>query len=87
MIGTPTLSQLLSGNSVEFEGLEVFPVLNSKGKVITGENLNPGDTYIAERNGPPVLLTVDWINFQERCVHPKGIAYPFNFGECVKVKF
>ncbi|MES3005281.1 MAG: hypothetical protein V4690_04255 [Patescibacteria group bacterium] len=87
MFGTPTLNRLLSGNPVEFEGIKVFPVKNSEGKVTTGESLNPGDVYIAERNGPPLLLTAQRIDFSAGIVLPDCKQYPFNFDECVKVRF
>ncbi len=88
MPNTPILALLLSGNPIEFEGVELFPVLNSKREVITGENLNPGDTYIAQRGErPPQLLTADRINFALGCVHPEGVGYPFDFHECVRVTF
>lgn len=46
---------------------------------------SPGETYIAERNGGPKLLTVDYIDHKNGIVFPKELAYPYNLNECRKV--
>lgn len=64
---------------VEFEGATV---------VYIGEwdLLNEGDTYMAERNVGPQLLTVDRVDREIGCVFPKEVAYPYDLYECVKVE-
>lgn len=72
-----TLKALVKGEIIEFEGLQL--------KKAEGD-LVPGDIYIAERNGPPKLLTVGRINEDRGWVHPTTMDYPFNLSECVKVE-
>ena len=71
-----TLKALRAGETIDFEGV---PVRMAEG------NLQPGDTYIAERNTGPHLLTVKRI--QMAVVFPKEQAYCFDHWECVKVTF
>jgi hypothetical protein len=61
---------------VEIEGV-VFIVTYS-------EPIQVGDTYIAERNTGPKLLTA--LELGEGCIHPKEFpAYSFDTYECAKV--
>lgn len=62
---------------IEFEGT----VCNCEGH----ENLEPGDIYLAKRNGPFQLLTVREINRELGYIHSVEQAYPFDLGECHKV--
>lgn len=48
-----------------------------------GEPIRPGDMYLGKRNTLQLLTCRE---LGEACVHPKEIAYPFDFNECVKVK-
>lgn len=68
---------LRSGHDVQFEGAILIPV---KGK------LEPGDTYIAERNAGPKLLTVEKVVDDGGYVVPVEAAYPYDTWECIKVK-
>jgi len=46
-----------------------------------------GDLYIAERNSGPKLLTAKRIDIENGWIVPVDrYAYPYNIGECVKVK-
>ena len=61
----------------EFEGIPF--------SVSSDQELRPGDTYLAERNTGPHLLTCrenvkdgPWIHAAER-------AYSYNTGECIKI--
>lgn len=44
----------------------------------------PGELYIAGRNTEPKLLTAKRID--KGCVFPEGNAYPYNTGECFRLK-
>jgi hypothetical protein len=46
---------------------------------------SPGEIYIAERNGGPKLLTVDYVDHENGIVFPKERAYPYDLHECRKV--
>ena len=80
----PTLRALRRGETIDFEGV---PLVTDEGELLVG------DTYIAERNTGPHLLTVqrfvmvppkygEIVDF----VIPKESAYCFDGQECVKVK-
>lgn len=71
-----SLRLLVKQGWIEFEGMTFDKV--------EGE-LQPGDTYLAERNQGPKLLTVRNVDHNLRCVFPKEAAYPYDFGECIKV--
>jgi len=81
----PTLEALRRGEIVNFEGV---------GLVIDAGELRVGDTYIAERNNGPKLLTVKKLAMTQTpsegpaidYVVPKEVAYCFDVSECVKVK-
>lgn len=49
-------------------------------------SLEPGDTYVAERNQGPQLLTVDHVNLLGAWVNPVETAYLYDLAECVKVE-
>ncbi len=49
-----------------------------------GEPVRPGDTYLAQRNTGPKLLTCNYL--AEACVYATTPAYPYDFSECVLVK-
>ena len=72
--------------AAEFEGIQLKYI---------GEwsDLKPGDTYVAERNQGPRLLTVSTIKetLGDRdqfvgAVFAKESAYPYDLGECVKIE-
>lgn len=81
---------LRNGEPVEIEGL--FFVIDGDGEV------RPGDTYIAERNVGPQLLTCAKVQDYEWRMESLGItcnapwivpvekAYCYDVGECVRVK-
>lgn len=70
-----TLNALRRGEIIEIEGIRL--------RRLDGE-FKPGDMYVAERNGPPHLL---WVSFIENgAVFPTTIDYPFDLHECVKVE-
>ena len=73
----PTLRALLSGLTVDIEGVSF--------RAVEGE-IEPGDVYIAERNGPPVPLTCRYVNEQERWIVPAEMAYLYDIRECIKVE-
>lgn len=70
-------NRLRAEGEVEFEGA----TLKFAGDFDT---LKRGDTYVAERNSGPKLLTVDHVTMN--VVFPVENAYPFNLMECVKVE-
>lgn len=69
---------LRSNGSVEFEGV----MLKFVGDFDT---LQPGDTYVAERNQGPKLATVREIRMNAVFPVEQGI-YPYDLWECVKVE-
>lgn len=78
-------NELRENKNVEFEGVMLEYV---------GEwrKLVPGDTYVAERNQGPRLLTVRVVkpflgveNEFSGAVFPVENAYPYDLDECVKV--
>ena len=84
--------RLREGEIVEFEGAKIKMI---EGKE-NGAKLEPGDTYFAERNSGPKLLTVDHVVNQKYAedhglafsgwVQPKELAYSYDFEECVGVE-
>ena len=70
--------KLRNGETVTIEGV---------GFVKDGDGIvSVGDTYIAERNQGPKLLTARTINDVDGYIVPVEMAYPYNIGECVKVR-
>lgn len=59
------------------------------GLVTSSDSIQPGDTYLAERNTGPHLLTCDHIVNNDlgepSYVVPTEIAYCYDVWECVKV--
>lgn len=72
-----TLNKLRAGETFDLEGLLL--------KMAPGD-ITPGDLYIAERNGPPKLLTAKEINVQEGWIVPTTFDYSYDTHECVKVE-
>jgi hypothetical protein len=68
---------LRSEGTVEFEGVTLKMIGDS-------DSLLPGDTYVAQRNQGPKLLTVREIAMN--AVFPVENAYPYDLWECVKVE-
>ena len=66
----------INKTEVEFEGMTL---------VLSSEPIREGDTYLAERNTGPKLLTAKNINGAGRCIHAKENAYSFDLCECKKV--
>ncbi len=85
-----TIKALRNGETIDFEGVPL--------KMTEGE-LGSGDTYIAERNTGPQLLTVRHVATAScdcgECdakpypylVAPVEMAYAYDYNECVKVTF
>jgi hypothetical protein len=71
------ISALRSGNAVSIDGLLV--------KACPGQDIAPGDVYIAERNTGPHLLTAKSVDRRLGCIFPRELAYPYNLDECVRV--
>ena len=61
--------------SAQRDGLEPLPY----------EPIEPGDLYYARRNGPGVLLTCSFVHLDGYIVSVEP-AYPYDVGECVKVR-
>lgn len=72
-----------NNGSVEFEGATLYLDPNKT----TGEFLEPGDTYVAERNSGPHLLTVkqNRDGVYQRWIEPVEDAYSFDWNECCGV--
>ncbi len=70
-------NELRENGTAEFEGVTLRMVGDS-------DTLKPGDTYVAERNMGPKLLTVREIKMS--AVFPVENAYPYDMWECVKVE-
>lgn len=82
---TKIQTRLREERVIEFEGMW----LRYEGE---WESLAPGDTYVAERNGGPKLLTVrsvaETLGEEHQfsgAVFPVEMAYPYDLHECVKV--
>ena len=54
-------------------------------KLCWGEDIKPGDLYLAQRNQGVKLLTCRYVNLEHRWVCPTTAAYPYDLHECVKV--
>lgn len=67
---------------MEFEGVPFT--------VPEDQTLNPGDTYLAERNQGVKLLTcrehIKENNFVGGYVLPVETAYAYDYGECIKIE-
>ena len=74
-----TIRALRAGEVVEIEGLAVKMTVGKE----YGESLVPGDTYVAERNTGPKLLTAG--ELKDGYVLNTGMGYPFDYHECVGV--
>jgi hypothetical protein len=80
------IGRIRDGETVAFEGAKVRLLPGKE----TGDLLEPGDFYLAERNSGPQLLTVkrvretdaEWAGW----VIPVELAYFFDFVECVGVE-
>ena len=70
-----TIGALRAGQIVDLDGLLLVA---DKGEIA------PGDLYVAERNSGPHLLTASFLDIG--AVFPTTTAYPFDSGECVKVR-
>lgn len=73
----PTLTKLRAGETVEVEGIPV--------QMVDGD-VELGDTYVAERNTGPHLLTAKVINKKDRWIVPEEPAYFYDIPECVRVE-
>lgn len=69
---------LRADGEVEFEGVMLKMVGDS-------DALQPGDTYVAERNQGPRMATVREIRMNAVFPVEHGI-YPYDLWECVKVE-
>jgi len=73
------LTKLDTGVEIDFEGVKIR-------KVGDWQDLKPGDTYIAERNTGPKLLTVREVDLASACIYAKEPAYAFDLGEVRKIE-
>ena len=77
-----TIDALQRGEIVEFEGVRFR---KAQGELVVG------DSYIAERNTGPQLLTVKSLHLDTSLcggwVNPVETAYNYDLCECVKVEF
>lgn len=55
------------------------------GLTLSDERIGPGDLYVAQRNGDPVLLECNHID-PRGWVVPQKTGYPYDIHECVKVQ-
>jgi len=69
---------LRQGGTVTIEGVDF--VMDGDGTV------QNGDSYIAERNTGPTLLTAKRVNESMRWILPVENEYSYDTHECVKVK-
>jgi hypothetical protein len=51
-----------------------------------GEDIQPGDTYIAERNEGLKLLTCKHNNVKDYWIEPVENAYSYDTGECFRIE-
>jgi len=51
-----------------------------------GRDIEPGDTYIAERNSGLKLLTCRDRNDEGGWINPVEIAYPYDTHECIRIE-
>jgi hypothetical protein len=72
-----TLRALRAGRVIDLDGLLL--VIDGD-----GEEINPGDLYVGERNVGPQLLSADCIKIG--AVFPTTNTYPYDLGECVRVR-
>lgn len=75
--GHETLDKLRRGEIVNIDGIDL--IMDGDGTVL------PGDLYIGARNTVR-LLTCEAIDEWKGLVWPTTTDYPFNIGECVKVR-
>lgn len=71
--------RLRRDGEVEFEGVKLCMVGEAR-------DMQPGDTYVAERNQGPRLLTVLEVNLDKGWILSREGAYPYDLGECVQVE-
>jgi hypothetical protein len=71
--------ELRRDGEVEFEGVKLRMVGEARG-------MKPGDTYVAERNQGPRLLTVLEMDLENGWVLNTEGAYPYDLHECVQVE-
>jgi hypothetical protein len=74
-----TLDALYRDEIIDLEGLKFRKIGN-------GEELNPGDLYIAERNTGPKLLTCRKNNRDDGWIVPTTMEYCYDTWECIKVE-
>lgn len=67
---------LRAGQTVDFEGVPL--------RATEDQTFQTGDTYVAERNVGPKLLTVAFVKIG--AVFPVERAYPYDLHECIKVE-
>lgn len=66
-------------DALEFEGVK-FKVTG------TGDDIQAGDTYLAERNTGVRLLTCRSVPMHLDCIFPVENAYAYDTKECVKIE-
>lgn len=70
------IRQRITDNKILHEGI-LFSV--------SEEEIKAGDTYLAERNTGPKLLTCDYVNKDDNWISPKEMEYCYDTWECIKV--
>lgn len=65
-------------DTIDFEGVPV--------RILRGQLIEPGDTYMAGRNTGPHLLTAKVVDTDNWWILPVEPAYPFDLHQCVKVE-
>lgn len=72
---------MLDQQIIEIEGVELVCEFESSMK----NCLQPGESYVARRNGAWALLTCRYVDAWNYRVVAKERAYPFNVNECFRV--
>ncbi len=81
----PGLLSFQNGQTVELDGvLYKMATVTVDGEEVEDE-IRPGDTYFARRNGGPRILTANRIDKELGCIFPEENAYPYDLHECMKV--
>jgi hypothetical protein len=63
--------------------INIKKVAEELGFITSDEEIKPGDTYLAQRNGPPDLLTCR--DFGDGFIIPEELAYCYDTWECIKI--
>lgn len=83
--GTDFHPLFLSAHPGIKEALEKGEIEGVPFRLLEGD-IEPGDTYIAERNVGLRLLTCASNNREGGWINPVEMAYPYDTGECIKIE-